>query len=433
MTPKAPDNDISPNPADASGQSAAPAQDEQSTLEPQQPAPSAVGIALGQARRAKSMSLSQAAVRLRIKSSFLKALEEGDAAALPGHVYALGFVRSYAEYLGLDPAQIVQDYKQEAADLDHETELSFPVATTPRSTTGIPLMVVLGALSLAGLAGWVATQSNTIRVAQSIPTPPGISTAELTIIAGSDPGTAPPDRANQHIATALLDIARPKSPTAQTPPAPQLTRRQILPTANVGGPIPWPAYVLPLDVVAALKQQSAGAQTPPPTPRRRPVEDIAAAVQENTPTVKTGPGFITTFEQPQTPARGATPNDDMPAGAPQATSTREIPAIPAEVDTSGQGRAYGQANRDARIIIAAEADIWIQIRDRDQNDLFTRLLRAGDSYRVPNRPDLLLFTGNAGGLRLTVDGKPIAPLGLDGAVRRDVALNADSLLSTTIQ
>ena len=454
MAPITPDNDDSPNLAHTGEREQSPMPGESAPI-PQEPAPSAVGIALAQARKANDKTLEQIAGRLRIKVAFLEALEAGDTQALPGHVYALGFVRSYAEYLDLDPVQAVADYKQEAADLAHLTGLSFPTPAPPRSTNGIPLMVVLGAMSLAGLAGWFATQSNTILVADAIQTPPGLSNADVTIITDSDAATARPSRATPHIATALLDIARPKSPASQVSPAPQLAARQPLPTTIVSKPIPWPAYVLPLDVVAALKHRQVVAKAPPPTPVRRPVQEAAAS--NNKPVAKTvakaKPDITSTEERPvaapkpgkkaatevatlnQSTAPAAALSNSIPAATPVAAAPTPsqvyIPAIPDDLGGPDQGRAYGQANRDARIVIAAEADIWIQIRDRDQNDLFTRLLCAGDSYRVPNRPDLSLFTGNAGGLRLTVDGKPIAPLGADGAVRRNVALNADHLLSGT--
>ncbi|MHA1570862.1 MAG: helix-turn-helix domain-containing protein, partial [Alphaproteobacteria bacterium] len=110
MAPMIPDNDSSPKSTGGSspkptgsavsGPPSMPEQNKQSALAPPEPtAPSAVGIALAHARRAKDKSIEQAAVRLRIKAAFLEALEAGDAQALPGHVYALGFVRSYAEYL----------------------------------------------------------------------------------------------------------------------------------------------------------------------------------------------------------------------------------------------------------------------------------------------------------------------------------------------
>ncbi len=63
--------------------------------------------------------------------------------------------------------------------------------------------------------------------------------------------------------------------------------------------------------------------------------------------------------------------------------------------------------------------------------LVTRLLRAGDSYRVPNQPGLTLLTGNAGALDIMVDGEPVPPIGGEGTVRRNVALDAERLLDGT--
>ena len=71
---------------------------------------------------------------------------------------------------------------------------------------------------------------------------------------------------------------------------------------------------------------------------------------------------------------------------------------------------------------------WIQVRDDNGNRLLlTRLLRAGDTYRVPNRPGLKLLTGNAGALEILVDGETVPSIGPLGAVRRGVALDIERL------
>jgi cytoskeleton protein RodZ len=56
-----------------------------------------------------------------------------------------------------------------------------------------------------------------------------------------------------------------------------------------------------------------------------------------------------------------------------------------------------------------------------------RTLRAGDTYLVPNRPDLTLWTGNAGGLEVIVDGATLPPLGPSGSARRDIQLDPERL------
>lgn len=61
-----------------------------------------IGAALRAARETRGEHLNEIAQWLLIRPAFLVALEEGDLQSLPGRVYAAGFLRCYAEYLGLD-------------------------------------------------------------------------------------------------------------------------------------------------------------------------------------------------------------------------------------------------------------------------------------------------------------------------------------------
>jgi cytoskeleton protein RodZ len=91
------------------------------------------------------------------------------------------------------------------------------------------------------------------------------------------------------------------------------------------------------------------------------------------------------------------------------------------------GTSFGDPE-DSRIVLRAKAESWIQVRD-EPNDrvLLARLLRPGDEYRVPNRSGLNLWTGNAGGLEILVDGEPAPSIGETGAVRRRVVLEVEPL------
>ena len=81
-----------------------------------------VGQDLRAARLRRGDDLATASKVLKIRKDHLEALEEDRLEALPGRTYAVGFVRSYADYLGLDAAQCVERYKAEIAgrsDTDH--------------------------------------------------------------------------------------------------------------------------------------------------------------------------------------------------------------------------------------------------------------------------------------------------------------------------
>ena len=72
---------------------------------------STIGEALRSAREAQGRSLDDAAVATRIKASYLEALEHERFGELGGSVYVKGFLRSYAGYLGIDPAPLLEAYR----------------------------------------------------------------------------------------------------------------------------------------------------------------------------------------------------------------------------------------------------------------------------------------------------------------------------------
>ena len=80
------------------------------------------------------------------------------------------------------------------------------------------------------------------------------------------------------------------------------------------------------------------------------------------------------------------------------------------------------------MVITAQAESWVQVRDAAGTIVFMRILKAGEAYAVPNRRGLFLTTGNAGSIEVKVDGKSIPSLGRVGSVRRDLSLDAESLL-----
>jgi cytoskeleton protein RodZ len=74
-----------------------------------------IGEALRSAREAQGKSLDDAAMATRIRPSYLEALEQEQFGELGGSVYAKGFLRSYAGYLGVDPAPLLEAYRAQEA------------------------------------------------------------------------------------------------------------------------------------------------------------------------------------------------------------------------------------------------------------------------------------------------------------------------------
>lgn len=71
-----------------------------------------IGPALKKAREHRSKSVDEAARDTKIRSDFITALENEDFEALHGDVYVRGFLRSYSQYLGLDPDKVLAAYAE---------------------------------------------------------------------------------------------------------------------------------------------------------------------------------------------------------------------------------------------------------------------------------------------------------------------------------
>src|SRR5918995_1236761 len=116
-----------------------------------------IGEALRSAREAQGKSLDDAAVATRIRSSYLEALEEERFGDLGGNVYAKGFLRSYAGYLGVDPAPLLEAYRAqetpEAPLFEHAPRAIGGLESVLGSPAGVRLTVNGRDLGVADRSG----------------------------------------------------------------------------------------------------------------------------------------------------------------------------------------------------------------------------------------------------------------------------------------
>jgi len=400
---------------------------------------------LVRARLALGYDLEQVAEILRIRYDHLRAIEEGRFNDLPGPTYVIGFLRSYARFLGLDAEDLVARFKAETADFAAQQKLDFPSPIDEgRLPTGRMLLVAL-ALAGAAYGGWYYVNNVDRLRNPQVPEVP----AEIVEQAGlAKPETAPPAPAAP---AAGASEAEAPSASAPTPAPAAEAEAPAAPTAE-SAPSPAPALeTRPAATVAAapsapVQEQAAAPPAPSSEPAPAPVAEAAPetpppATDEAAPTTATGPALAPAPSAPETDggtgiesrrvephARGRA--ETAPVPAPRAAAAA-LPAVPppAEAMSGYVPRVFGRANVDARIRLRASQEAWVQITGTDNELVLTRILRPGDVYLVPNKPGLTLMTGNAGGIEITVDGKSVGPLGPVGAVRRDVALDPDKLLA----
>jgi cytoskeleton protein RodZ len=175
-------------------------------------------------------------------------------------------------------------------------------------------------------------------------------------------------------------------------------------------------------------------------------EPSAGEQPANEPAVSEPPAADQPINEPTVSEPPAADVPPVSGGADEPVTVAPKPAVdsPTSAQTDAPSASVGSAaptevasapaSRDetSRVTVRAKSNSWIQIRDETLNRLlFTRLLREGDEYEVPNRPGLRLMTGNAGALEVLVDGKVVPSIGGIGEVRRNVELNPEKLKAGT--
>jgi cytoskeleton protein RodZ len=122
-----------------------------------------IGETLREARMRQRLDITDVEAQTKIRAKYLRALENEDFAMLPGATFVKSFLRTYAEFLGLDPHLLVEEYRARHDPRD-ESELT-PFARPPRGRQRRPpprpswlpiagaVVVIVALLLILGLTG----------------------------------------------------------------------------------------------------------------------------------------------------------------------------------------------------------------------------------------------------------------------------------------
>ena len=345
--------------------------------------PTGIGARLRAARLARGEELASVASQLRLRRGQLEAIERSDYDRLPGPAYTSGFIKSYAAYLGLDAREAAAAFRAECeAELAPAAEgLSFPdtqrASRLPRGTA-----IVGAVLAIAAIYGaWVLTSA-------------GITGSEDTI-----------EETIEEIASASASPARSVPSPVPEPsiPAPELS------------PSPTPALAEgPTEVEAVAQDAPTGEEAGTDIAPGQPAEAVTADTVPE----------IAAVSEPDQAAAGAGP---AASAGPPAQEQDQISALESSSDRPWEGFVYGQQNHDSRVVLRAAETVWMRVEDADGNVLLSRTLRAGESYRAPDRPGMVLATRNAGAIEIYLDGSAVGKAGVAGEVIADLPLDPAAL------
>jgi cytoskeleton protein RodZ len=294
------------------------------------------GVSVGEtfrtAREAAEMTLDGVSNELMIRRFYLESLEDNAYRNLPERVYAIGFVRNYATFLGMDPKVMIEQFKREAYGSrnvnNYQVDLNMPEPVMHSVVPGRSAIISAGAILFVLIAAIIFFTQNNKQPTPAIPSPAatGDATSEIT-----DP-TAP-------------------------------------------------------DII------SGGLATSIPAP-------ATAAV-------------------PAAPA----PSADMTDSAPVTEEVKEAPVAAAEATPEVTAKTPAPAVGTNRRVIEALQSSWVEIKDDKGKVLFTSILKAGQLLPLPETTKVTMTTGNAGGLRMILDGQPQEAFGQANEVKRNVVLD----------
>lgn len=114
------------------------------------------GETLRQARIDRGITLADAERDTHIRRRYLEALESEDAGVLPPSVYTRGFIRTYADYLGLNPQAMVDLYQPPTRrDPTPTLRAAVPRVAIPREIPFRPILYALGAVAGVLIVGYL--------------------------------------------------------------------------------------------------------------------------------------------------------------------------------------------------------------------------------------------------------------------------------------
>ena len=326
------------------------------------------GWYLEQERLQRGLSLEDVGAETGIHPYHLDAIELGDLTRLPGRDDTLDMVGYYAQYLGFDAEPMMAHFGQFMPAPELVAEPRHPANPAPLSSAKILAFGRLPKIPAfrlnrvpGGAGGLVAT----------------LATAALLVAGASymlmSKGAPVPGEAGQ----------QEQAGSAVSPPP--LPDADPMPTSSTGpdtAEISVGEEPMPQDETLAAKAAQSGE------------DDLAG----------TGLDGITSLIEQNVP------------GSANDSKALEAMAAAGDVAITKEGREFGSGNGESRLTLKAKAPVWVRIEDSHGNVVMTQMLMKGDTYRVPDRPGLVVIARDGGLLSYMIDGKEKGILGTPGEI-----------------
>ena len=289
---------------------------------------------------------------LHLSSKQIVALEQDDYKNLPGPTYVRGYLRSYAQLLGLSPEKVLESYSSLTIP---SKPISLPQSAPPPQITSSDRLIKAATLGVAAIVlGLVYLWWSSEEESPTAPSsPPAVASQTPAIVPSVLPG---PMENMSAPSTAETSVASNSATSpAVTEPALQAVTSNIARTANT---------TTPAAPVPATKAASSNGQFT--------VSDMIINVAPTEPIKQASPVTPPRTDRALERTRRAA---DMPAGVPR-----------------------------SRMVLRAIQESWVDVRDARDNKLLYENVPAGRSIAIEGAAPFSVFLGNAEGVRVEFNG-----------------------------
>lgn len=368
-----------------------------------------IGSTLKSARRGQGVKILDVSQQLRISGDYLSHLESGEFDQLPAPAYVKGFLRSYGQFLGLDPVSLVARYAAIASEETVVPEYKMPMGARPPQRSAPAIVSMLLVFAGIGYGGWYWLNGPD-QADQGTMAPAEIASGErasgLSVPLAIKGSSHQEDQLSNRRQDSTQDSTQ--AGTSPKGDAGGDDLRDVTPIITAAT-----SPALPADTGAAKPPASTRTPAPAATTSlgKKPVAETPAQAGENN-----ADNTILAEATLKTPAPNSGPATDRAA-------------TDLSVDSPGVNAAIANLRDPAQeITIRAVTASWVEIVRDNGEEVIAKLMQAGDSQVIGGNERLYLSTGNAGGLTIEVGSDKPRSLGDIGEIVRDLPLVTDKLL-----
>ena len=418
----------------------------------------AIGAVLADARLAQGMQVSEVAQLLRISKQYLKDIEAGDFDQLPGPTYVSGYLRTYAQTVGVADAGLAERYRQLLDAESATVHYKFPTDSQRPQRSGAMVASIVVMFAIVGYGGWyvmgkpdltMLTGSDDTGVASNVVreatdkggTPAAIISADSNLDVAVDVedvdvyigtrATATGDAGGDAGGDANASVTeQPAIATAQTGVQSELRQDDMTASVVDGDTDLASASAVAADDTASSNPDTNSMATATATDDEdASLAGLAQPAGSTTDTAQTGAAQTGTLETDAVDtAAGETITVETQAAETAAGNAVADGGADTSSPSSMSGVAYaGQPDPAFEITIRAKGTSWVEIIRNDGDEVMTRLMRDGEFYTVDSRDKLYLSTGNAGGIEIVFGDGLIKSVGEKGEILRDLPLDVERL------